>query len=323
MFLVATRTVGLALEASPYSYPQSDLSAGDFDFKPYNVKYSVEIEEAKRQYALGHMSALSSIMGKRHGTISFSVDMAWSGTVSTAPEWGKLLKACGWAETAYTTTGIGYTPSALCTAVPCVVEALETAEGETTSQLAIQLRGAMGKVKMILDSVGKPFRLDFEFTGPIQTIEDRANAVVRRPASYDTTTPEPVLSAAITLFSETLDLDKVTIDCGAEVSLMPDPAAPEGYVGAHITKREPKGTFDPYLASISSRGHWSRITNGTTGALSIEVGSNLVITAPAAQIIKGYDGSDRSGAAVNTLECIFCTASTGNDEIEILQGAKA
>ena len=322
MFLPVNRTVGLALESSAYTSPQSDLAAGDFDFKPYNVKYSTEIEEHKRQYALGNMSALSSIMGKRHGTISFSVDMTWSGAVATAPEWTKLLTACGWVPNYHTTTGISFNPSSLWTASPCVVEALETAEGQGTTQLAIQLRGAMGKVKFVLESVGKPLRMDFEFTGPIQTIEDRAANVVRRPASYDTTVPAAVLGAAITLFGEALDLDKITIEGGEEVSLMPDPSYAEGYSGAHITKREPKGTFDPYLASIASRDYWSRVTGGTTGALSISIGSNLVLTAPAVQIVKGFDGGERNGASVNTLECIFC-GSSGDDEIEILQGAKA
>lgn len=319
MFLVASRTLGLAVETSPYSYPQSKLAVSDFDFKPYNIKYSTEVQETKRQYGLVNMASLSSIMGKRKGTVSFSVDMAWSGITGTAPDWGKLLYSCGWAPNFYSDGSIGYKTSCLHTAVPCCIEVLETTEGYPFTQTAIVIRGAMGEVDIVVESVGKPVRLDFRYTGALQSIEDRTGSDVIEPSGYNLTAAEAVINSEISILGHSVDTDKIVIKGGEEVSLLPHPATPEGYIGSHIVNRKPTCSLEPYLASIADRPYWSAITEGDTGELSIEVGSNMTITAPNIQIVSGFDGSDKKGIAISKLDCILLGIG-GIHELQILQG---
>jgi hypothetical protein len=321
LFASARRAIGFLLEASPYSQPQTDLAVGSYKYKAFNIKYSTEVEEFKRAFVAGDLSQFSSIMGKRSGTISFSMLMAWGGLAATEPEFGKILQACGMKQLAYTTTGISWVPNAGYNAVPATIEVEEFQDGSSSPKsLFIQLRGCMGNVKFIMDKCGSPIQMDFEFKGAVQAIEDRASQIV--PTGFDSSLPEAVLSSTMTAFAETLDCDKIEIDLGNQVELFTAPETPEGYSGARIVRRNPTISFDPYLALIADRGHWARITGGTTGAMSMTVGTHLAISAPAVQIIKGYDGGDRNGATVNSLSGILCR-SAGNDELEILQGAKS
>jgi hypothetical protein len=68
----------------------------------------------------GSLDASPPIVGGMPVTVSFDVFLKGSGAAATAPEWGRLLRACGWAETLTST------------AVPASAEAL-AAGGSTTS----------------------------------------------------------------------------------------------------------------------------------------------------------------------------------------------
>ncbi|MCA6305660.1 MAG: hypothetical protein IM628_12715 [Phenylobacterium sp.] len=68
----------------------------------------------------GSLDASPPIVGGMPVTVSFDVFLKGSGAAATAPEWGRLLRACGWAETITST------------AVPASAEAL-AAGGSTTS----------------------------------------------------------------------------------------------------------------------------------------------------------------------------------------------
>lgn len=319
-FNEALRAVGFKPEASPYTYPQTNLAQADYDFKPISPKYSIDIEKVARAYATGNMSLLTSLIGKRSGVISFMVDLAWSGTVNTEPDWGKLIKSCGVQQTAHGSTGISWRPSSFLTAVPAVIEAAETTDTANPSQIVVQLRGCTGTAKLVLDQVGNPVRIHFEFRGPIVKVYDRVTAI--QASGYDAVAPDVVLGATISAFGETLDLDKMTLDFGNKVELLPDPAAPEGFKGSHISGRAPTLQVDPYLGLLSANDHWSRLINGTTGAFSMTVGSHITVSAPALQISSAYDPGVRGGAVTNNILFDLTKGSSGDDEWEILQGSK-
>lgn len=321
MYLSGLKTVGLKIEATPYTGTNEDTcGAGDYDFKPYNVQWSMEIETAKRLYAVGDMSAFASIIGKQAGTISFSVDLACAASVSTSPEWGKILQCCGCKETAYTTTGIGWTRNSEYTNIPAAIDACELSEGTAGIQYVVQLRDAIGDVDFVLDGVGQAIRMDFVFKGVLQSVFDRATPLL--PASYDTTIPSSVINATISAFGDTLDLDKFTFKMGNKVELLPDVSVEGGYDGAHIVGWEPTFTADPYLCSLATRPDYTRFVAGTTGAIAVAAGTNLTISAPAFQVSE-LGNTDRAGASVTQITGILTRGAAGNDDFELLQGAKA
>lgn len=320
-FITRLRTLGGKIEGTPYT--AETLAGADYDARLYNIKCSPDIEEIIRSYATGDYARFVSVMGKRSGSISFSFDLAWSGTNATAPEYGKYLKGCGMAETVHGSTGVSYKPSATKNAVPLTLEMVEYDEGSSPVQVVTKLGGCMGNAKIIMDSVGKPIRVDCEFKGALISITDRAYASRITPSGFDQTNPDAVLSSTLTLFGEVQDCDKITIDLGNQVELAVDPADASGFDGARIVDRNTSMVIDPYLDTIAGRGNYARWTGSTTGAFSMTVGSHLTMSAPSVQITKGYTNDERNGYNVNTLTCTLTrTDDDTEDNFEILQGTK-
>lgn len=316
--------LGIKLEASPYTAPQADLEQADFDLLVENIAYSPEIQNTKLKYCSGDMSAFAAVMGKQEGTITFSFWLTQGATAATAPKWAKVLRACGWLQTAYTTTGIGWTLDSNYTAVPAYIEIHEVSDTTTPIPLVMQFRGCMGNAKIVCDSTGSPVRVDCEFKGVLQGIEDRV--AITKPAGYDTVQPAALMNTTITAYGEALDLDKFTIDCKNKVELYNDPSTGlNGYTGARVARSKedpPTLQVDPYLMSIANRGLYARWSAGTTGAFACAIGTLLHISAPAIQIISAYKGETRNSAKINTIDCILTRGANGDDELEILQGSK-
>jgi hypothetical protein len=320
MFAERLRTIGLKNES--VAGTAETLGGSDYNFRFYGIKYDSDIEELVRNYATSDFSKFSSIMGKRSITISGSLDYVWSGTNSTSPEWSKIIKSCGVKETTYTTTGIGWTPNADYSNVCSTIEIVEKNEGTSPVQIVVKAHGCVGNAKVILDSVGKPIRIDVEFKGVLNSITDRAFASILIPSGFNNTIPEAVLSSTITLFGEAQQIESMTLDFGNKIELIGDPSKAQGILRAGIVDRTPILTLDPYIDLIANRGNFTRFTAGTTGALSVSVGSHLTISAPCAQITKGYSSGERVGFTTNALTCTL-SRNAGNDDFELLQGAKA
>lgn len=66
---------------------------------------------AERDVIVGAFGAADKLPYQRRATVTFSVELAGSGTAGTAPQWGDLLIGCGFAETVTATTRVDYTPS--------------------------------------------------------------------------------------------------------------------------------------------------------------------------------------------------------------------
>lgn len=315
MFITGKRKMGFKPEATPYT--AETLAVGDFDTRFYNVTYDLDIAEFKRKYATNDFAAFASVMGKRRGTITFSIDLAKAAAVDTAPKWGDVLESCGFLETIVASTSVAYVPKASKNATPATIEVRESQVNESSGaeeQLAIVLKGCMGNPQFIMDEVGMPVRMDFEFQGVIVSITDKTGGSVITPTGFDVATPDAVLASTLTAFTEVQDLDSLNINMNNEIEITSDPANAGGLRGAYITNREPTMVIDPYLQLVAARDHFTRWTGNTTGAFSMTVGSNLTLSAPAIQITKAFDGADRNGVVVNTLNFLLTRKADGDSE---------
>jgi hypothetical protein len=313
------KTLGFKLESTPYT--SETLAADDYDMCVYNIEYDNDIAMMARKCARGDLSNDTSIAGKRMVTISFAVDLAYQGAVDTAPTYFKALKACALKQTAHGSTGISLVTNADYTKVPATIEVVEKDEGASPSQVVVKARGCMGNARFVLDAVGQPVRIEFEFKGVLESITDRAFGSILNPTGFDTNLPDAVLSASIEMFSEEQQLDTITIDLGNTVEVYADPAQAEGLEGGHVVSRNPTIECDPDLELIATQGDYSRWTGNTTGAFSMTVGSQMTLSAPAVQIIKAYTPGDREGHTVNT-KSYELKRSSGNDEFKLLQGSE-
>lgn len=319
MFIETRRTMGFKLEGTAYT--AETLAASDYDVAAYNINYGTDIESVVRKVARGDMSREAAVMGKRKGTISFSVDVCYSGAVATAPKYFKCLKACGMKQTAHTTTGISLVPHADYTNVPATIEVVEKDEGTTPVQLVFKFHGCMGNAKLILDNVGKPVRIDFEFMGVLNNIFDRAYASILNPGSFDTVQPEAILGVTFSLFTESQAIDTVTIDLGNKVEGFTDPSKAQGLQGFHIVDRETTMECDPDMTLIATHGDFARWTANSTGSLLYEIGDNITVSG-IFQYTNPYAPGSREGHVTAQKKLIAVRGTSGNDEFKILQGTE-
>jgi len=317
-FATAKRSIGFKIEETPYA--AETLAATDYNVSAYSVEYEIDIPVKGRDLARANYSRDVGTAGKRAATVRFSVDVMWSGTAATAPNYFKCLRACGLKQTTWGATGVSLVTDSDYSNVPATIEIVERDEGASPLQLVFSVAGCMGNSKIVLGNIGEPARFDFEFKGFLNSITDRvfANQIV--PTGFNTTLPDAVLGATTTVFSESLRYNQFTIDLGNDVQLWSDPSKSHGYSGARIADRNPTLEIDPDMALLATNAMYTRHINNTTGSFSWNIG-RITVSAPVAQIEQSFKPGDREGHVVNNLR-FGLKRSLGNDELEILQGSK-
>ena len=315
--------LGCKKETVPYT--AEILTASNYNQRIYDIKCTKDIESYARKLARGDYSRDVSIAGKRKVTITCSVDIYPGATVATAPAYFDMLEGCGYKKTAYTTTGIGITPHANYNRVPLTFEVAYNEEGSTPRQSVVKVKGAMGKIKLEATQIGQPMKVTFEFTGSLVSITTRAYASAIVPTAFDTSLPPAVLAATFSLFGTWQFPNKFSIDGGEVVDIFSDISTVSGYEGSRITDRNVTGECDPDMIVTDDFDYHTKQINNTTGALSVTIGGSvpMYITAPAVQIVSADTPDVREGHLTNSLKLEFKRGTTGNDEFELLQGAKS
>lgn len=316
LYLNSLTSIGAKIESTAYT--AESLSASDYNFRAYEISYSVEIEEFKRQYATGDWDSFASSMGTQKGSVTFSVDMAPGATNLANPNWAKLLLGCSFTSATNGTSGINYTKDSRYGNVPLTMEVQEVEEGVSPQALVIKLKGCTGNVTGEVAKVGGMVKLTFTFEGVLVSITDRTAENVITPAGFDTTSAERVLSVTASVYGETCDFGSAKFDVGNKLAMEEDPSAATGLKGSHVVASNSTIEIDPFLHRISDRALYARYTAGTTGAFSLAT-SNFRITAPAVQVVKAFGSADRNGFRSNNISLI-CNRSSGNDSFKIYQG---
>ncbi len=311
--------MGAKLESTPYT--AETLTADNYNIAAYNINYVTEIANKGRKLARGDFSKDVSITGKRSITITFSVDLYHSGTATTPPNYFLLLRACGLKQTVGG-SGVTLVTSSDYSNVPLTMEVTEKDEGTSPSQLVFKARGCMGEPTIVVENVGEPARIDFEFKGVLVSITDRAFGSIMSPTGISSEKPDSVMSSGVTLFGVTQCLNTVTIKLNNEVENFTCPSQTEGLLGAHVTNRNPTIETDTDLSLIATDGVYANWTGNTTGAFSCSIGSignEITLSAPAAQYVNAYQPGDREGHVVGN-KTLELKRSSGDDEFKIVHG---
>jgi len=315
------RTLGFGLESDAHKFTNNEtLNSANYIHGVYAIEYSKEIAMYMRALATGDWSKHLSMSGKMSGTVSFSVDFQEGATVSSAPSYFAMLRACAMSHNS-NATGTWLITDSREDRNPATIEIVEREEGPTPRQKVVKLYGCMGNAKLVLDSIGNPVKVDFEFKGAIGSVGTRAYASIITPSSFDTTIPAAVLSATINLFSTIMYLSKFTIDLGNVLEPFTDPTNTGGIDGFHVVDRNPSMEMDPDMRIPSDIDLHANHTTETTGALSISIGSKFTLSAPVAQLVQTDNPTTREGHVADQIRLEF-KRSSGNDEFEILHGSK-
>lgn len=121
---MALRTRNAVLLAKIESTVGVDAAPTGVDaIKVENPKFTYNGASIDTNEVSGSLDSADPIPGGATCGISFDVYIKGSGTAGVAPEWGRLMKACGWSETA------------TATAVPAAAEALAAGASATQATL--------------------------------------------------------------------------------------------------------------------------------------------------------------------------------------------
>lgn len=72
--------------------------------------FMIDPDVVPRDLVRGYFGASEELVGTRRAVMKFTTELAGSSALGTAPEYGKLLRGCGWLETLIASTRIEYSP---------------------------------------------------------------------------------------------------------------------------------------------------------------------------------------------------------------------
>ncbi|MFM2042122.1 MAG: hypothetical protein RLY86_698 [Pseudomonadota bacterium] len=232
------------------------------------------------------MGAPKAELAGIHVQVSFDVPLSGSGTAGTAPSWGAVLRACGFAETVTVGTDVAYTP-------------INT--GHESASLIFQMKGVIHTIvgfraKAALRAAAKNYLfLQVSGRGLLRPITSGPGSL---PAATYTGARELLVGSANTDFSldaATPGLQELTVDLGNE----PQGRFLVGQESIELPDPVPVGTANFEDPGMASKDWFAIAAAATPVAMSLvhgTVAGNIVeIAADAVQLGPklGYQEQDR------------------------------
>lgn len=242
-----------------------------------------------------------------HVKCSFEVEIAGSGAAGTAPAYGPLLRACGWAETVTASVDTQYDP-------------VSGNEEAATLYLHFDgqkhaLVGARGNVGFTLDPKGIP-RYKFDFTG---LWVDPASVGDPTPDTSAFQTPLAVTNAntpTCTLHGGSYNTISLNYDHANQVTYR----NVIGQESVEIVDRAPKGSITIEAPALSTKNFFTTAKANTTGAFQLVHGTtagNIVqFDASTVQLLSPKYG-ESDGIRTLQMDMSFIPSSAGDDEFKI------
>ena len=284
-----------------------------------NATVTTSFENVNRDLLRGYMGGSEQLAGTEQVELSFDVEFAGSGTAGTAPAYGPLLRACGWAETATGGVRVEYNPV---TPVADSVTIYYFVDG--VRKIA---RGCRGTLTVNMAISERPM-LSFKMTGISGT--ETANTpgtltltawktpqVISDPNTGDLTFGATYTAATPTLTGGTGYKSRgITIDAGNAVGFI----AMLGGESVEVANRETSASVSLELTAANEVTFMSTVRANTTQSLGLmhgtTAGNKVMFFAPAAQLINPKY-SDQSGLVLVDFD-VRLIPSAGNDELKIV-----
>lgn len=283
-----------------------------------NPTFTYNINNVDRDVLRSTFGASEQLAGSRSVTMAFDVEIAGSGTAGTAPAWGKLLRACAFAEVVTAGQRVEYNP------VSTGFSALTIyyyRDGVLKKSL-----GSMGTVQFMAEEGAIP-RFRFTFTGLDGGIAAAANAT---PTLTAWRTPQVVNNdnTGQVILGGTYATGAITggtafcsrgvmFDAGNAVSFMSmlGPCS-----GVDITDRQSTGSITMDLDAAAEVAAVTAVLANSVTSVGVSHGSTagnrVLLFAPAAQRINPQE-VDSDGRAHCSFDLRLVPVS-GNDELRVV-----
>jgi hypothetical protein len=284
-----------------------------------NASVTTTFNPVNRDLLRGYMGGSEQLAGTEQVELTFDVEFAGSGTAGTAPAYGPLLRACGWAETATGGVRVEYNPV---TPVADSVTIYYFVDG--VRKIA---RGCRGTFTINMTVSERPM-LSFTMTGISGTETAntpgtltltgwRAPLVVSDPNTADLTLGATYTAATPTLTGGTGYKSRgISIDAGNAVGFV----AMLGGESVEIANRETTATISLDLTAANEVTFMSTVRANTLQSIGLmhgtASGGRVMFFAPAAQLANPKY-SDQNGIVMVDFD-VRLLPSAGNDELKIV-----
>ena len=278
------------------------LKISELDVEP------IQIDLIDRELITPYFGNTQKVVGSEMVGITFSCELAGSGTVGVAPRWGKVLRACGFAETIDPGVSVTYTP-------------ISTGfESCTMDFYADEVRhvvaGVRGTVSLTFETGSLP-RLEFEMMGLYAEPTDMALPAVTFGDQADPLVVNSLNTSSVDVFGYAACLQNLSLNNAGEV-VYRQLAGCDRQV--RLVDRKPEGEISIEAPTLAQKNYFSTVSSQTLGSVSVTHGStagNIVtMTAPSCNL-GGANYGDSDG--VMLLEMPFMpNPVAGNDEYTIV-----
>ncbi len=278
----------------------------------------IEQKMATRDVLRGAFGAPDMLPYTRRGSIKFSVDLAGSGALGTAPQWGDLLLGCGFTEIVTASTRVDYVPAS--TALKSLtIWAYWNGKLEKFTYCA-------GSVKLNL-KVGEVPKLDFTFTGLVTSVAASAAPTPTLTAWIRPLAVGPINTSQINLGGTysagaiaggtAFNFQEASFDIGNDAQDI-DLATSE-VVG--VFGRSPVASLVADLGATAVVTQYTNMAAGTQTSIGLThgtvAGNKVLIYAPAG-VINDIDDNVQGNVMLNSMGFSLQPTSALNDELRIV-----
>jgi len=307
----AEATVGT--DASPTGSADAVL-VSDMSITP------LDANNVSRDLVRGYFGGSEQLVATASVKVSFTVELAGSGTAATAPQWGDLLLGCGTAEALLTTPNrVEYTP---------ISSTLKTLTIYYYDDGVLhKLLGAMGNCKLSA-KVGERPTLQFDFVGLDGGISAAsASATLSAWKTPPTMTKANVVDITLgcTYSAGALSGGTVYASTGLELDLGNTVAYTALLSSDRIdlSNREVTGSTQLDLTAANEVSFMATVKANTTQSLGLTIGTaagnKIIIHAPAVQILNPSKQELNGTRLIGyDLRLVPTSAGSGNDELRIV-----
>lgn len=257
-----------------------------------------------------YLGASEQLLANTRVECTFSVELAGSGAVGTAPKYGKALMACGLSETVSAGVSVTYAPvSANFSSVTIYYNIDGVLHKVTGARGNFTLSGTVGEVPQINFTFTGVYNAPTDTAAPSVTYSDQATPLVFKNGN---TIDFQLMSYAGCMQSVNFDLGNTTvyrelISCSKEVL---------------ITDRSSSGTVVIEAPTIAAKDYFTAaLTDGSLGNLLFQHGTtagNIVDFASTRVDIGDPSYEDSDGIHMLSIPVSFIPSTAGNDEFSLV-----
>jgi hypothetical protein len=254
------------------------------------------------------LGAFQQLLANTRVEVTFSVELAGSGTAGTAPRYGDALKACGFSETIASNTSVTYAP--VSSSFSSVTIHYNT---DGVRHIVTGCRGSF----TINGSVGEIPTIDFNFTGIYNAPTDTALPTVTYGNQATPLIFKNGNTSGFELLSHSAALQSISLDIGNELVYR---ELVGGTKETLITNRGISGTVQIEAMALGTKDYFAAAIAETTGNLTFlhgtTAGNKVTVTSTKADIGDvAYSEMD----GIQMLDIPYTLVpSAANDEISIV-----